>query len=63
MNRYSRTKIVLEADHLVDVRVNGMFETGNTQAFLSAVTELFGLEAVTTSDGYVLRSRAPASGD
>lgn len=63
MNRYSRTKIVLEADHLVDIRVNGIFETGNTQAFLSAVTELFGLEAVTTSNGYVLRSRAPESAD
>lgn len=63
MNRYSRTKIVLDADHLVDIRVNGMFETGNTQAFLSAVTELFGLEAVTTSDGYVLRSRVPPSAD
>lgn len=63
MNRYSRTKIVLEADHLVGIRVSGIFETGNTQAFLSAVTELFGLEAVTTSDGYVLRSPAPASAD
>ncbi len=63
MNRYSRTKIILEADHLVGIRVNGMFETGNSQAFLSAVTELFGLEAVTTSDGYVLRSRAPAAAD
>jgi len=63
MNRYSRTKIVLDADHLLDIRVNGMFETGNTQAFLSAVTELFGLEAVTTSDGVVLRSRAASSAD
>lgn len=63
MNRYSRTKIVLDADHLLDVRVNGMFETGNTQAFLSAVTELFRLEAVTTPDGVVLRSRAGSSAD
>jgi transmembrane sensor len=63
MNRYSRTKIVLDADHLADIRVNGMFETGNTQAFLSAVTELFGLEAATTSDGVVLRSRAASSAD
>lgn len=63
VNRYSRTPIVLDADRLADVRVNGIFETGNTQAFLSAVTTLFGLEAVKTSEGVVLRRRAGSSAD
>jgi transmembrane sensor len=63
VNRYSRRKITLDADHLSDVRVNGVFETGNTQAFVSAVTDLFDLEAVTTSDGLILRPRPSAPGD
>lgn len=63
VNRYSRIKISLEADHLDAVRVNGVFETGDTQAFVSAVTELLALRAETTADGIVLRARAPSSSD
>jgi transmembrane sensor len=63
VNRYSRSKIILQADRLSGVRVNGVFETGDTQAFVSAVTELFGLEAKTTADGVILQPRErPASG-
>jgi transmembrane sensor len=62
VNRYSRGKIVLEADHLRSVQVNGVFDAGDSQAFVSAVSELFGLDAATGPDGAVILRprRAPA---
>ncbi|MET3528175.1 FecR family protein [Phenylobacterium koreense] len=62
VNRYSRTKIVLDAGDVAQVRINGAFETGDTAAFVSAVTELFGLTAARTDDRIVLRADAAARG-
>lgn len=58
VNRYSRTKIVLEAGDIGHVRVNGAFETGDTAAFVSAVTELFDLTAVKSRGAIMLRAGA-----
>ncbi len=62
VNRYSRNKIILEANHLGPVRVSGMFDTGDSQAFISAVCELFDLEAVPGPEGTTLRARRAPGG-
>lgn len=59
VNRYSRTKIALEARHVEDDRVSGVFDTGDTEAFVSAVTEIFGLTASATPTGIRLRAEMP----
>jgi transmembrane sensor len=61
VNRYSRAKIVLDDARVQAVRVNGVFDTGDSQAFLSAVTALFDLEAVPDRGGTLLRARTPSS--
>lgn len=60
VNRYSRTKITLDARHVEDERVSGVFDTGDTKAFVSAVTEVFSLTASTSPDGIHLRAREPS---
>lgn len=50
VNRYTDTKIVLEAEDLAGVAVNGVFDTGDTAAFVTAVTALFPLHASSTGD-------------
>ncbi|HZZ33634.1 MAG TPA: iron dicitrate transport regulator FecR, partial [Phenylobacterium sp.] len=61
VNRYSRAKIVLDDARVQSVRVNGVFDTGDSRAFLSAVTALFDLEAVPDRGGTILRARTPSS--
>jgi transmembrane sensor len=56
VNRYSRMKILLDASEVEQVRINGVFDAGDTNAFVSAVTELFSLTAVRTTRGVVLRA-------
>jgi transmembrane sensor len=62
VNRYSRRKIVLEAPPgLAAQPVSGMFDTGDTDAFVVAVQDLFGLRRVATSGGDIhLAAPAPA---
>jgi transmembrane sensor len=45
VNRYSRKQIVLRAPDLRTLEVDGVFETGDPDAFVSAVTALFPLRA------------------
>jgi len=45
VNRYLTDKIVLEAPGLSTVPVNGVFKTGDRDAFVSAASGAFGLEA------------------
>jgi transmembrane sensor len=61
VNRYTTTKITLDAGPIANERVSGVFDTGDTKAFVSAVTELFSLTARTTPDGIHLRAREPAA--
>lgn len=61
VNRYTETKIILDAGAMGDERVSGVFDTGDTKAFVSAVTELFGLSARTTPEGIRLRARGPSA--
>lgn len=61
VNRYSHTKIVLEARRVEGERVSGVFDTGDTKAFVSAVTEIFDLTATTSPEGIRLRASEPAA--
>ena len=54
MNRYSRTPIVLQAPELRTVEVDGVFATGDPQAFVAAVTALFPLRAQVSRERIVL---------
>ncbi|HEV2533569.1 FecR family protein [Phenylobacterium sp.] len=54
VNRYSETKIELGAPGYGAVRVNGVFDAGDTASFVSAVTALFPLKARTAPGGGIL---------
>lgn len=60
VNRYLPQKITLAAGPAGDVPVNGVFATGDRDAFVSAVSDLFGLTAQPQSDGGV-RLTAPST--
>lgn len=61
VNRYTHAKITLDAGSVGAERVSGVFDTGDTKAFVSAVTQLFGLTATTTPEGIHLRPREPSA--
>lgn len=59
VNRYSGTKLVLAAPDLAGSHVNGVFDAGDTPAFVNAVCELFNLTADPPRDGEIrLRPKA-----
>ena len=53
VNRYLPRKIVLDAGPAEHIAVNGVFTTGDREAFVAATTDLFGLKARTQADGSV----------
>ncbi|MCI3135340.1 FecR family protein [Phenylobacterium aquaticum] len=53
VNRYSRQAIVLDAGTLNDAKVSGVFNAGDTQAFIGAVSDLFNLKAEPEWDGRI----------
>nr|WP_313427334.1 FecR domain-containing protein [Brevundimonas diminuta] len=61
VNRYLPEKITLAAGETEAVAVNGVFAVGDRDAFVSAVSDLFGLTARSQSDGGV-RLEAPSVG-
>jgi transmembrane sensor len=59
VNRYTSRKVVLDAP-IGDARVTGVFNTGDTPAFIAAVTAYFDLRAQPAADGDIhLVRRAP----
>lgn len=57
INRYSATQIMLDPQAPADTRVNGVFDPGDADAFLTAVTTLLPLKATRASaDEVVLRA-------
>ncbi|QYC09311.1 FecR domain-containing protein [Brevundimonas nasdae] len=62
INRYLPDKIVLAVGPLADTPVNGVFATGDGDAFVAAVSDLFGLRAVVDADGGVRLIRSSVSG-
>lgn len=53
VNRYLPDKVILGAAPLKDVRVNGVFNTGDRDAFVAAASDVFGLTAVSQDDGSI----------
>jgi transmembrane sensor len=60
INRYSARPIRLEAAKLEDAPVSGVFEAGDTAAFISGVCALYGLRATTEVNGDVVLSPSSA---
>lgn len=54
VNRYLVDKIDLQADGKAYAAVNGVFRTGDREAFVSTTSAVFGLQAVKRPDGGVL---------
>jgi transmembrane sensor len=50
VNRYTRRRIELDAPTLSTVTVTGVFNTGDTDAFIAAAEDLFALEAHSARD-------------
>jgi len=44
MNRYSRTKIVIEDAQTAGIRITGVFRAGDTASFASAIANTYGLQ-------------------
>lgn len=60
VNRYSPRKIELDSERLGETSVNGVFDSGDTEAFLAAVTALHDLERSSGPGGaIILRDKAP----
>lgn len=53
VNRYLEAPIVLEADGVANTPVNGVFRSGDRDAFVSATAGLLGLRAVEGKDGSI----------
>ena len=53
VNRYLTAKVVLEAKDLATVPVNGVFKTGDRDAFVAAASGVFGLEPSAGPDGSI----------
>ncbi|MBB5747089.1 FecR family protein [Brevundimonas variabilis] len=60
VNRYSRTKVVLEAPAISRIAVSGAFNTGDVEAFVSALTELYPVVAERTPAGQIVLRDASA---
>ncbi|WP_232793422.1 FecR family protein [Caulobacter hibisci] len=54
INRYSRRKIVLDADAPSQQRVTGAFKVGDSDSFIAAVGAIYGLEPKARWDGSVV---------
>lgn len=54
MNRYAETKLVVDDPRVGSLRVNGLFRTGETDAFLRALVNYFPVRAQWTDDDRVI---------
>lgn len=53
VNRYLTVKVELDAARLAQAPVNGVFKTGDREAFVSTASEVFGLQVSIKPDGTV----------
>jgi len=59
VNRYSEAKIDLQASRIADIPVSGVFNTGDTDGFVAALTDLYSVTARRQPDGTVILSGPP----
>ena len=60
VNRYTASKVVLDAPAIADIAVSGAFNTGDVEGFVSALTELYPVVADRTASGQIVIRDAPA---
>lgn len=60
VNRYSRTKVILQAPAISRIAVSGAFNTGDVEAFVSALVELYPVVAERGPAGQIVIRDAPA---
>jgi transmembrane sensor len=58
LNRYSADKMVVADDRTAAIQVNGVFNAGDTDAFVEAVSGVYPVQARREGDEIVLSSRA-----
>lgn len=59
VNRYSKQKIELDAADVGAIPVTGVFDSGDTDAFVAAVSDLHGLRAIRQADGAIHLTAQP----
>ena len=57
LNRYSRSKIVVGDARAAAIQINGVFNAGDSQAFLDAVQRAYQLEVRRSDDAAIISSR------
>lgn len=60
VNRYSDTRIELRANHIADIPVSGVFDTGDADGFVAALVDLYAIRAEPQPDGTLVLSGPPA---
>lgn len=59
VNRYSKQKVELDAADVGAIPVTGVFDSGDTDAFVAAVSDLHGLRVVRQADGAIHLTAQP----
>lgn len=54
VSRYSDRRIELKDKGIAQIPVSGAFDTGNTDAFIAALSDLYGVTASTSPDGVII---------
>ena len=62
INRYSRQPLSVEAGAISQTPINGSFEAGDSEAFVAAVSDLFGLVADRQPNGTIVLKPRPSAG-
>lgn len=63
VNRYSQNKVVLDVESLTKTPISGAFNSGDTEAFVSAVCDLFHLTPQRFADGTIRLSATSQPSD
>lgn len=59
VNRYSKTQVELRAPAVAGIQVSGAFDAGDTEGFVSALTELYPLRIVSTEGDRIVLGEVP----
>jgi transmembrane sensor len=58
MNRYSRTRILIDDPAAADIRITGAFRAGQSYTFAETIAEAFPVEVEHSGETIRLRSRS-----
>ena len=54
MNRYSRVSIELRDERISSIQISGVFNTGDVDGFVAALSDLYALRPTETDDGRII---------